>query len=125
MTSAEAKEMIKKEFIETYHEWLKDEREMPDDDYGRKYGWLKSPDGPHKDNFESVKVFMEYVFCGRYLPGWERAGFDKEVIWSLNKEGFLSYKWYQSYQARIRGKSDFYYISQKTARVIYKESKVA
>lgn len=125
MTTAEAKEMIKKEFIEAYYEWLKDEREMPNDDYGRKYGYLKGDNSPHKDNFESVKVFLDYFFSGRYIQGWVRAGYDRETIWALKNEGFLSYKFYGSYQARIRGKSDFYYINQKTARAIYKEAKTA
>ena len=116
MTIAEAREAIKKEFMDGYYEWLKDEAEMPEDEYGRKYGWGKGE--THKDNFDSVKVYMEYFFAGRYLPGWERAGYSKEVIRELHSEGFLSYKWYQSYQARIRGKSDFYYISQKVARAI-------
>lgn len=122
MTTTEAREAIKKEFMDGFYEWLKDEAEMPDDEYGRKYGWGKGTT-KHKDNFDGVKVYMEYVFAGRYLPGWERAGYSREVIYELHREGFLSYKWYQSYQARIRGKSDWYFISQKVARQIYKDSK--
>ena len=122
MTTAEAREAIKKELIEGFREWLRDEAEMPDDEYSRKYGWGKGKE-LHKDNFESLKVYMEYFFAGRYLPGWVRAGYSKEIIYELHQEGFLSYKWYQSYQARIRGKSDWYFISQKVARAIYKESK--
>ena len=122
MTTAEAREAIKKEFMDGFYEWLKDEAEMPEEEYGRKYGWGKGAE-LHKDNFDSVKVYMEYIFAGRYLPGWERAGYSKEIIWELHHDGFLSYKWYQSYQARIRGKSDFYYINQKVARQIYKELK--
>lgn len=125
MTTAEAKEMIKKEFMESYREWLKDEREMPDGEYGRKYGWGKSPVGPHKDCFDSVKVFMEYVFAGRYLPGWVRQGYDKETIWALYREGFLSYKNYSNWNARMRGQEDWFFITQKTARMIYKEAKAA
>ena len=124
MTTAEAKEAIKKEFMDGFYEWLKDEAELPEEEYGRKYGWGKGTI-QHEDNFNSVKVYMEYVFAGRYLPGWERAGYSRECIWELHHEGFLSHKWFQSYQARIRGKSDFFYISQKVARAIYKERKAA
>ena len=125
MTTAEAKEMIKKEFMESYREWLRDEQEMPDDEYCRKYGWGKSPNGPHKDCFDSVKVFMEYFFSGRYLPGWVKAGYDKETIWALHREGFLAYKNYSSWNARMRGQEEWFFITQKVARAIYKEAKAA
>jgi len=125
MTTAEAREKIKQEFIEGYREWLKDEAEMPEDEYGRKYGYLKSTDIKHEDTFESFKVYLDYFFGGRWLPGWVRQGYPKEVIWELKNEGFLSYKEYSNWNARARGKTDWFFINRKVARAIYKESKAA
>ena len=124
MTTAEAKEMIKKELMDGFHEWLRDEQEMPDFEYGKKYGWGKGAVA-HKDNFKSLNVYMEYQFGGRYLPGWVKAGYDKETIWALYHEGFLSYKNYSNWNARARGMTDWFFITQKVAREIYREYKAA
>lgn len=122
-TIEEAREAIKQEFMEGFYEWLKDEREMSEDDYGRKYGYGKGTT-VHEDNWESVKVYREYFFGGRYLPAWERAGYSREAIWQLKQDGFLSYKEYSNWNARARGKTDWFFISLKTARQIYKECKL-
>ena len=122
MTAAEAKAMISRELMEGYQEWLRDEKEMSDDEYGCKYGWGKGVE-LHRDNFKSLTVYMNYFFGGRYLPGWVRQGYTRDVIYQLYQEGFLSYKLYSSYDARMRGKTDFYYIPQRTAREIYKAAK--
>ena len=124
MTTAETKEMIKKELMEGFCEWLRDEREMPDDEYGRKYGWGKAPE-PHEDSFKALTVYMDYFFGGRFLPGWIKAGYDRETIWALKEEGFLAYKSYTNWDARMRGQTDWFYITRKVAREIYKESKAA
>lgn len=124
MTAQEARKDICKEFISGYLEWLTDEKEMNDSDYSVKYGWGKAPEA-HKECFASVKVYMEYFFCGRYLPGWEKAGYTREAIYALNHEGFLSYKFYGNWDARMRGKTEWYYISQRVARNIYNEYKAS
>lgn len=120
MTMEEAKAKIKAEFMDGFYEWLKDEREMSEDTYGRKYGYGKG-EVLHDDSWESLKVYREYFFGGRYLPGWERAGYTREVIRQLKGDGFLSYKEYSNWNARMRGKTDWYFISLKTAKAIYKE----
>lgn len=122
MTTLEAKESICKEFISRYYEWLKDVEEMPEREYGEKYCWGK-PQNVTKDNMEAVKFFQKYMFAGRFLPAWEKAGYDKQTIWQLHRDGFLSYDYNSSWQARMMGKQDFYYISQARAKEIYKAYK--
>ena len=122
MTTAEAKAKIKKEFIERFYQWLDDEKNLSPNDYGWKYGWQKG-DVLHQDNLKSVMTFQKYMFSGRWLPDWEKAGYDSRIIWDLNKEGFLSYQMYSNWMARNTGKTDFFFMSQKTAKEIYKEYK--
>ena len=124
MTVAEAKAKIAEEWIGGYYEWLRDEKEMPEMEYGRKYGFLKG-ENPHEDNFETVKVYLEYFFGGRWMYQWEKAGYSREIIWELNREGFLSYKEYSNWRARNTGKTQWFFISQRVARQIYKEHKAA
>ena len=118
MTTQEAKERITQEFIDGFVEWLKDEAEMSDFDYGRKYGWGKGA-VRHTDNFDGFKVYMDYFFTGRYLPGWVRQGYEEEAIWGLYHEGFLSYKNYSNWDARMRNQTQWFYIGRKTARAIF------
>ena len=124
MTKEEAKERIGQELISGFREWLADRDNLTEDEYGRKYGWGKG-ENKQSDSLKSLKVYMEYFFTGRYLPGWIRQGYTSEVIWELYHEGFLSYTLYSSYNARMRGKTDWFYIPQRTAREIYKASRGA
>lgn len=123
MTAKDAKKMISEEFMNGFYEWLKDESEMTDEEFGRKYGWGRV--NVHKDNLKGLYVYREYVFTGRYAPGWKKAGYDINAIWELKNEGWLSYTHYWSPRARALGREDFYYISKNTAREIYKAAKAA
>lgn len=118
MTLEEAKVRISEEFMTAYMEWLMDEKMLPDDEYGRKYGWGKGKES-HKDSLKSAKVFQQYFFAGRYLPGWVKAGYPSDVIWKLHDEGFLSYKLYSNWEARHTGRSDWFFIPQRTVKQIY------
>lgn len=122
MTTAEAKENISKEFIGKYNEWLNDLAELPEYEYGKKYGYCK-PETETKDNLKAVELFQKYIFNGRYLPKWEECGYNKQIIWQLYNEGFLSYEYNSSWTARHMGRSDFYYITKATAKAIYKGEK--
>ena len=124
MTAIEAKERICEEFLAAYREWLADRHELSDMEYGKKYGWQKSERlMSMKDNLQAVSFFQKYIFTGRWLPAWEKVGYDRNAIWDLHREGFLSYQMYSNWQARATGRTDFYYISQKTAKEIYKAAK--
>ena len=123
MTINEAKERISEEFMSKYREWLKDYAEMTERDYGKKYGWQKNPEIEAKDNLKSVIRFQKYIFSGRWLPEWEKAGYDRETIWQLSREKFLSNQEYSNWNARMTGRTSFYYISQAKAKEIYKAYK--
>lgn len=119
MATQETKERICNEFMSKYREWLNDAAHMDEYDYSRKYGY-KKPEAEYKDNLKEVTLFQKYFFAGRYLPAWEKAGYDRADIYALHREGFLSYDYDSSWKARQLKKTDFYYISQKTAKEIYK-----
>lgn len=124
MTTNEAKMKIAKEFITKYIEWLNDYNnpEMSDKDFGWKYGWRRSA-SEMKDTQKSMLLFQSHVFSGRYIWAWKEVGIDKETVYELRRIGFLSYDYYTSYEARMLGKTDFYYINQNKAKEIYKAYK--
>lgn len=120
----DTKTRIKQEFMDRYAQWLSDRFDLNDHDYGWKYGWQKSEKLLNlKDNLQAVIFFQKYIFSGRYLPAWEKEGYDRKEIWRLSREGFLSNKEYSDWEARATGRTSFYYISQNTAKMIYKEMK--
>ena len=117
MTAAEAMEKITEEFMANYTEWFEDRTKLSDREYAQKNGWHKTEKLMNlKDNLTAVVHFHKYIFSAfRSTAGWEASGYEKQAIWQLNREGFLSYtqdKW-----------KSFYYISQATAKKIYKERK--
>jgi len=122
MTTMEAKERIGQELIDSFGEWIRDWDEMPDSEFGRKYGWGKGSNRP-KWNFEGLKHFMDLVFGGRWLPHWVKEGYPREVIIDLNREKWLSYQEYSNWHARATGRTQWYYIPQRTAREIWKAYK--
>lgn len=56
----QAMKNIKKEFIERYKEWLVDVNNLPDAEFGRKWGMLKTERTPHKDSIKAVECFQRY-----------------------------------------------------------------
>ena len=122
MKDAEARWRISKEFIEGFYQWIDDEKTMPDREYAKKYGCGKG-EIQHEDNFKGVKVYLEFIFNGRWLKDWEKAGYDKHVIWRLKDKGFLRLKEYSNWMARQLRETDFYYIPQSSAREIYRAFK--
>lgn len=124
MNINEAKLKIAKEFITKYVEWLNDynNHEMSDKDFGWKYGWRRSTPEV-KDTQKSMLLFQSHVFSGRYIWAWKEAGIDRSTIYELHRIGFLSYDYCSSYNARLLGKTDFYYISQNKAKEIYRAYK--
>ena len=120
--ATEARERISNEFMDRYRQWLKDYIELNDHDYGWKYGWQKNKNKPVlKDCIKTLMTFQQYIFSGRYLPDWEKSGYDRHVIWQLYHDRFLSNKEYSNWQARSTGRTSLYFISQATAKAIYKE----
>lgn len=118
----ETRDRISAEYMAHYYEWLHDEAEMSDSDYGRKYGWGKG-EIRHTDCLASLKVYNRYWGWGAYLPRLKRQGFDSHELWELRKEGFLSYKAYSSWRACQLHETDWFFISERTAVQIYKARK--
>lgn len=126
MTVEEAKVMIKEEFIRKYYEFLADVPNGTSYDFGRKYGIMLTENGVKKhikDNLANLKWFQQNIFTGRWIQGWEKAGYEKSLIRALHNEGFLSYQGYYNHSARASGRTEWYFIPQRTATAIYKEFK--
>lgn len=129
MTTAESRKKIEQEFMNKYYEFLDDMKSTKPDDheFGKKYGFFfvdpARIEKYRKDNQTTLMYFQREVFSGRWLPMWEKEGYERKIIWQLYEEGFLSYKYYSNSYARATGRQDFLYISQKTAKEIYKTYK--
>ena len=127
MTLEEAKKKISEEFMQRYYQFINDLTEMENLDFGRKYGfWIPDEfkDKHLKDNQSNIIYFQKNVFSGRWLPIWEKEGFNwSEHLLPMIREGFLSQQQYSNYMARATGKTCFIFISQKTAKDIYKQFK--
>ena len=122
MTLSEAKEKISRELMNGFVEWIRDWDVLSDYDFGRKYYYGKRKVKP-KFNFESLKGYMNDEFNGMWLPHWVKEGYPREIIYQLHREAWLSYQEYSNWRARNTGHTDFYYISQRTAKEIWKEYK--
>lgn len=124
MEIKEAKLKIATEFITKYLEWLNDYNnpEMSDRDLGWKYGWRRNAETV-KDMQKTMLWFQSHVFSGKYIHQWKKDGIDLQTLIELHRSGFLSYDCCTSHQARMLGKTDFYYISQNKAKEIYKAYK--
>jgi len=124
MELKEAKMQIAKDFINKYYAFLDDIKTMESREFGRKYGWglesIKNSTKNGKDTQKSLIKFQSLIYSGHWLPEWEREGYPKQLIWDLNKAGFLSYQMYSNCNARATGRTDFYYISQEKAKAIHK-----
>lgn len=121
MTINEAKMAIASEFIGKYREFLVDLETLDAKEQGRKYGYSFNIEC--KDTQKTMLSFQKYVFSGRWLPAWVKAGFDKKMIWELHRIGFLAHDSSSNWQDRQLGHTDFYYINQAKAKEIYRAYK--
>lgn len=119
----QAMDRIKKEFMDGYTEWLSDVNNLPDMEYGKKWGMWKTERTPRKDNLKAVECFQRYWGVSRFPKGWEKAGYDMKDIWELRRDGFLSLQEFCGSRARQMGQSELYFVSQKVAKEIYKEAR--
>lgn len=118
MTTQEAKAKIKEEFMQRYEEWFSDLHTLNDHDFGWKYGLTPRDRDNWKDNLKAVTAFQRYFFdAGRTFEEWLKKGYSRDAIFDLRREKFLgdrSQKWVL-----------YFFITQKTAKEIYKEYKAA
>ena len=118
-----AKERIKAEFMSRYREWLEDVNTLSDMEFGRKWGMGRTERTPRKDNMKAVECFQRYWGISRFETGWKDAGYQMNEIWQLHRDGFLSKQEFWGSRARQMGQSVCYFVSQKVAKDIYRESK--
>lgn len=121
MTTAEAKTKITEEMHEGFLEWLKDLEGMSENDFGKKYGWIMNKEKQYGFDLRSFLVYREYFFLGRYIPYWEKAGYERQAIYDLHKEKWLSYTYYSNWKARASNRTEWYFIPVRTAKEIWKE----
>lgn len=114
MTTQEAKQIIMDDFMARYYQWMQDRIDLNDDDYGWKYGWQKSEKLMKlKDNLTAVAVFQKYIEPMRTDEKIEKQfGIERRIVWELSKEKFFSSSQKQWHM--------YYFISQQTAKEIYK-----
>lgn len=128
----EAKAQISKEFIDRFYEFIEDVKTMDVThvgEFGKKYGILLRDESVRvkhsKDTQTNLLWFQSNIFSGRWSQAWEKAGYDRRVIWELHSSGFLSLQEYYNGTARATGRTAFYYINQANAKIIYKAYKEA
>lgn len=120
-----AKEAIASEFINSYYDFLGEVRNGYSQtmEFGKKYGFTLTDEGVEthsKDSLKNLAWYQSRVFSGRWLQDWEAVGYNRFLIWELARQGFLSEKEYSNWNARATGRTSFFFISQKTAKEIYK-----
>lgn len=115
MTILEAKTKLTSEFIARYNEWFADLSNLSDTDYGKKYGWAK-PEKATKKNQASFLYFGKFIFSayGEFIE-WVNAGYDRELIFALNENGFLGCK--------TKDWKKYFFISQAAIKQIYNDIK--
>ena len=129
----EAKAMIEKEFIDRFYEFIQDVKTMDTltagAEFSKKYGLFGRDESfkinHSKDTQKNLLWFQANIFSGRWETNWKKAGYDPRTIWLLHRDGFLSLQEYSNGMARATGRTSFYYISQATAKQIYKQYKTA
>jgi hypothetical protein len=122
MDKGEAKERITAEFIAKYNEWLNEKANLTKLEYAQKYGFYKTEKVVAlKDNLTAVTYFQSNIYKGKWAYQWVREGYEFEILKQLAHDGFLSHTQY--YNLHKHPDTDYFYISQKTAKLIYKEAR--
>lgn len=115
-----AREKIGFEFRALFDEFRSDVQYANDQNFGIKYGIVIKPEFKSKHTSRTIAnaiFFQSKVFCAfRTIDQWEKCGFDRRDIWSLARDGFLA-----TYDERRYPYKTYYYIPQKTVRMIMKE----
>lgn len=117
MTNEEAKVIIKDYVMNKYSTWMQDMTDLTDKEFGYKYGWSKPKSFPnYKDSIKAVTDFQKYFFDGATAEGWEKIGVDRQTVWSLKREGWLS-EW-QSWKSNSK---TVYFLTQQRMKEIWRE----
>lgn len=116
-----AKEKIEFEFKALFDEFCNDvsKSERNEMNFARKYGMIIKPEfkAKHtKKTLANAMFFQSKVFSAfRTSNQWAECGFEKNDIFALVREGYLAE--YNEWKSPYR---TYYYIPQKTVKVIMK-----
>ena len=119
----EAKEKVSKIFMDKFYEFIDDVKETNGQgkDFAWKYGFTIRPEFVEKytkNTITTVTKFASKVFDGGTIDFWTKQGIQKEMIWELVAEGFLS----RNSPWRSNSKT-FYFLKQDTVKKIFKQYK--
>ena len=116
-----AKEKISTIFIGKFYEFIDDVKETRGDgkEFSWKYGFTIRPEFIEKwtkNTMTNANKFASQVFNGGTIDFWMNNGFEKEMIWKLVSEGFLS-----EFTGWKSGSKTFYFLKQDTIKEIFKQ----
>ncbi len=119
----EAKEKVSKIFMDKFYEFIDDVENTRGNgkDFAWKYGFTIRPEFVEKwtkNTMTNAAKFASQVFDGGTIDFWMNNGFEKEMIWKLVADGFLS----QSTRWKSNSKT-FYFLRKDTINKIFKAHK--
>lgn len=119
----DGKNKVAKIFIDKFYEFIEDLKNTNGTGYefSRKYGATFHPESVEKhtkNTLTNATWFSSQFFNGGNIDFWTKNGFEKELIWELVKEGFLS-----EFTSWRSGSKTFYYIKQDTVKDIFRNYK--
>ena len=117
MTNEEAIKLISEHFMAQFHAWLDDyyDANITDSEFGFKYGFCRNENSKPKANLKYVAWFVNHIYN---IP-FKSLGIDQHKVIELHREGFLSRWWEWRYR------TDHFFLSQETAKAIFRKYKQA
>jgi hypothetical protein len=117
----EFKEKVSELFMDKFYEFIDDVKETRGDgkDFAWKYGFTIRPkfiEKWTKNTMTNANKFASQVFNGGTIDFWMNNGLEKEMIWKLVSEGFLSES-----TAWKSGSKTFYFLKQDIIKEIFKQ----
>lgn len=71
-------------------------------------------------SFEWVKIASDYFFGGAYQPTLLASGITIEQLCQAKEQGYLKYKYYSNWQARQLRQTDYWALTRKGLKALYK-----
>lgn len=86
---------------------------------GTKYVCKISEDIP-RNSYEWVKLAADYFFGGAYYPTLLKAGITREQLQKAKESGYLKYQYYNNWQARQLGQTEYWSLTRKGLKALYR-----
>lgn len=84
---------------------------------------IKVSDTVEKGSLRYITIWFDYVCGGTYDYRLKEAGITPEQIKDARDKGFLGYRYYSNWEARMRGNTNYYFITRKGIKELYKQYK--